>query len=66
MMAAYCEFADDDTEIVRQVIQKCVSSKLRRSFMKEPSLNIKKILALDVIHDTPNRGRRRQDDGWKK
>jgi hypothetical protein len=52
MLGTYCEFADIDTEIVRKVIQRCASTKLRRSFLKEAAIDIKKILALGVIHDT--------------
>ncbi len=52
ILATYCEFADDDTEIVRQVIQRCVSSKLRRSYLKEVDIDIEKILSLGRIHDT--------------
>jgi hypothetical protein len=52
ILATYCEFADDDTEIVRQVIKRCVSSKLQRSYLKEVEIDIEKILSLVRIHDT--------------
>ena len=52
ILATYCEFASTDKEIVRQVIQGCESSKLRRSYLKEPGLVISRLLEIGRIHDT--------------
>jgi hypothetical protein len=52
ILATYCEFDKQDDEIVLQVIQKCASTKLRRVFLKERAIDLKKLLELGKIHDT--------------
>ena len=53
ILATYCEFGTiEDKEIVRQVIQGCESTNLRRSFLKEPGLAINRLLDIGGVHDT--------------
>jgi transposase InsO family protein len=52
ILGKYCSFANLDDEIVRQVIQKCSSSTLRRTFLKQQTITISKLLELGKVHDT--------------
>jgi hypothetical protein len=55
ILAAHCGFADLDKRIVSQVIEKCHSSALRRTFLKQDEIDITKLLKLGAIHDTLER-----------
>jgi hypothetical protein len=52
ILGKYCEFSNLDDEIVRQVIQKCSSTILRRTYLKQQTINISKLLELGRVHDT--------------
>lgn len=44
MLAKNCEFADTNKEIKTQIIQSCISSRLRRKALREPDLTLEDIL----------------------
>ena len=52
VLAKYCEFADQDREIMTQVVLRCYSSKLRRELLKVTDLKMVRLLELGRIHDT--------------
>lgn len=43
-LAEYCEFTDKNKEIKSQIIQSCVSQKLRRKALKESELTLEELL----------------------
>lgn len=43
-LAKYCQFEDIDNEIKAQIIQTCVSSRLRRYALTEPTISLKQLL----------------------
>jgi hypothetical protein len=52
LLSTYCEFADVNKEIVKQVIQTCTSKKLRRDLLKTDDIELTKILKISRAHDT--------------
>ena len=54
-LATTCEFATSERiedEIIDQVIEKCKSSKLRKSLMKQEATTLAKILELALVMET--------------
>lgn len=45
-LAKICQFHDTQEEIVDQVIEKCFSSRLRKRLLREPDLNLDKVLSI--------------------
>lgn len=43
-LATHCEFADKDLEIKSQIIQKCLSKRLRRKALKTPGMTLDQLL----------------------
>ena len=43
-LASRCEFADPNTEIRDQFIDKCLSNRLRRLLLQEPNLTLEKVV----------------------
>lgn len=46
MLAKDCEFADEDKEIIAQIIQRCSSSRLCRRALREPDMTLTDLLVL--------------------
>jgi len=52
VLAKYCEFHDQDREMVKQIIQTCNSDKLRRELLRSTELTIAATLDKGRAHDT--------------
>jgi hypothetical protein len=52
LLSTYCEFADVNKEIVKQVIQTCTSKKLRRDLLKTDDIELTKLLKISRANDT--------------
>jgi hypothetical protein len=52
ILATYCDFESMDKQIVRQVVVNCTSSVLRRTFLKQTTLDIVKLQELGRTQDT--------------
>ncbi len=52
LLSTFCEFADVNKEIVKQVIQTCTSKKLRRDLLKTDDIELTKLLKISRAHDT--------------
>lgn len=55
MLAKTCEFHDTSDEIVDQVIEKCCSKKLRKRLLREPNIDLDKMLEIAQISETTDR-----------
>ena len=43
-MAKTCEFADTDTELKQQIIEECLSNRLRKKILMEKTITLSQIL----------------------
>ena len=54
-LAKTCEFHDVNEELVDQVIEKCHSNKLRKRLLREPGLNINKVIDIAQASEVASR-----------
>ena len=60
-LAKSCEYTDVDDAIIDQVIEKCKSSKLRKTLLKTADLTLNKLLEVSLITETVSRQSKNYD-----
>ena len=57
-LAKYCQFTDTDAEIKSHIIQTCLSTRLRRRALSEPTLTFTQLMDIARAMETAERTRR--------